>query len=49
MIEKTSESICCTICGKPATVLIAGIPYCNICAESDDAKEASELVELFGD
>lgn len=47
MIEKTSENTCCILCGKPATTVIAGNPYCQDCAKSGDTKEAEEMIELF--
>ena len=47
MIEKTSEDVRCTICGKPATIIVAGLPYCTDCAKSEEAKETVELVESF--
>lgn len=47
MIEKTSKDVRCTLCGKPATIVVAGSPYCADCAKSEEIKEAVELVESF--
>jgi hypothetical protein len=47
MIEKTSKDVRCTLCDKPAVIIVAGLPYCASCAKSEEAEEAVELVESF--
>jgi hypothetical protein len=47
MIEKTSKDVRCTLCNKPATTTVAGLPYCADCAKSKESKEIIELVESF--
>lgn len=47
MIEKTSKDLKCVVCGEPATVTVAGNPYCDKCKDSESAKEAQELQDCF--
>lgn len=47
MIEKTSKNVRCILCGKLATIIVAGSPYCADCAKSEEVKEEVELVESF--
>lgn len=53
MIEKTSENIICAVCGKPAIIVIAGIPCCADCVNSEQVLEAqeseNEILESFKD
>lgn len=49
MIEKTSKKIKCALCTESATMIVGGVPYCDVCAQGQEAQEQKELVESFGE
>lgn len=47
MIEKSSKDVKCVVCGEPAVTTVGGLPFCELCKDSERAQEAAEQVSIF--